>query len=270
MLLNVFDILQFSFPDLLDILMVAGIIFLLFKWIKNSTAVNILMALLLLLLVRVVVNLLNMRMMTAVMNTVLDVGVLALLIIFQPEIRLILTKIGLTGKISGSASNFMAKLFGIKEEQIGDAAVAQITEACRIMSSEKTGALIVIPHKVSLDHIINTGDIINADVSDRLIRNIFFKNSPLHDGAMVVVGSKVVAARCTLPITSRMDIPARFGMRHKAAIGVTEESDADVIVVSEQTGRISFVRNGQVTKIDNINELKLLIGASFGERKEKK
>ena len=127
------------------------------------------------------------------------------------------------------------------------------------MAEDKTGALIVIAHDTPLDDIISTGDRIDAAIHRRLIMNLFFKNSPLHDGAMIISGGRIVAARCTLPITEKTSIPARFGMRHKAAIGITEESDADAIVVSEETGNISFVRGGEVTQINNINELKLLL-----------
>ena len=127
------------------------------------------------------------------------------------------------------------------------------------MAEDKTGALIVIAHDTPLDDIISTGDRIDATIHRRLIMNLFFKNSPLHDGAMIISGGRIVAARCTLPITEKTNIPARFGMRHKAAIGITEESDADAIVVSEETGNISFVRGGEVTPINNINELKLLL-----------
>jgi DNA integrity scanning protein DisA with diadenylate cyclase activity len=115
-----------------------------------------------------------------------------------------------------------------------------------------------------LDEIISSGDEIDAGIHRRLIMNLFFKNSPLHDGAMVIKNGRIAAARCTLPITQKTNIPANFGMRHKAAIGITEESDADVIVVSEETGNISFVKGGAVTKIQNINELKLLLGESLG------
>ena len=133
------------------------------------------------------------------------------------------------------------------------------------MSNQKTGALIVIPHEVNLNHIIETGDKIDALINRRLILNLFFKNSPLHDGAVIISGDRVVAARCTLPITERTDIPASFGMRHKAAIGISEESDADIIVVSEETGNVSFVKEGKVTPIGNMNELKLLLGAAFSQ-----
>ena len=133
------------------------------------------------------------------------------------------------------------------------------------MSEDKTGALIVIAHKNPLEEVINTGDRIDSGIHRRLIMNLFFKNSPLHDGAIVISGDRIAAARCTLPITERTNIPANFGMRHKAAIGITEESDAEAIVVSEETGKISFVKNGKVTPIQNINELKLLLNTSFGE-----
>ena len=142
-------------------------------------------------------------------------------------------------------------------------------EACRQMSETRTGALIVLPHNVSLEHIVETGDRIDGDISRRLIMNLFFKNSPLHDGAMVISGNRIVAARCTLPITSRTDIPANYGMRHRAAIGISEESDADVIVVSEETGGIVFVHAGVITPIGNLNELTLKLGASLSEEEGK-
>jgi DNA integrity scanning protein DisA with diadenylate cyclase activity len=133
------------------------------------------------------------------------------------------------------------------------------------MSEDKTGSLIVIAHNSPLNDIISTGDRIDASIHRRLIMNLFFKNSPLHDGALVISGGKIVAARCTLPITSKTNIPANFGMRHKAAIGITEDTDADAIVVSEETGRISFVKGGTVTPIQNINELKLLLSTALSE-----
>ena len=135
------------------------------------------------------------------------------------------------------------------------------------MSLDKTGALIVIQHETRLDYIIDTGDRIDANINRRLIMNLFFKNSPLHDGAVIINDGRVVAARCTLPITEKTDIPPSFGMRHKAAIGISEETDADVIVVSEETGNISFVKGGQVKRIGNINELKLLLTNSFSDQK---
>ena len=165
-------------------------------------------------------------------------------------------------------NGFLGKIFGNKDKTMGSEAVKEVTEACRTMSEQKTGALIVIPHKSSLDFVIETGDRIDALINKRLIMNIFFKNSPLHDGAMVMSTDHIIAARCTLPITEKTDIPAHYGMRHKAAIGISEVTDADVIVVSEETGRISFVKGGNVTTLGNANELQLLLNNSFAKGQE--
>ena len=157
----------------------------------------------------------------------------------------------------------MTRIFGVKGKTMDGSSVNEITEACLAMAKSRTGALIVLPHKTSLDYIIDTGDKIDAVVNRRLIMNLFFKNSPLHDGAMIIDGNRIVAARCTLPITSSPDLPPSYGMRHKAAVGISEESDADVIVVSEESGHIVFVNGGNVTEISGRNELKLKIGASL-------
>ena len=219
---------------------------------------------------RVVVDALDMRLMSAIMGTVLDVGVVALIVIFQPEIRRFLISFGSRYKMATKGKAFLGRLFGGSDSKMDSTSVNEIAEACKSMSEAKTGALIVLPHADTLEDIIGTGDTINADISRRLIMNLFFKNSPLHDGAVIINGGKIVAARCTLPITERVNIPPSFGMRHKAAIGISEESDADVIVVSEETGRISFVRGGNVTPIKNINELKLLLGSSMEQPDEGK
>ena len=166
---------------------------------------------------------------------------------------------------STKGQKILDRLFkGGKTSNSGGETVNEISEACRHMSEDKTGALIVIAHNAPLEDIISTGDKIDAAIHRRLIMNLFFKNSPLHDGALVIMGGRIAAARCTLPITERINIPAHFGMRHKAAIGITEETDADAIIVSEETGRISFAKQGRVTTIQNINELKLLLSEALG------
>ncbi|MBE6231582.1 MAG: TIGR00159 family protein [Bacteroidales bacterium] len=266
MLLAIFGFLELSLTDILDILLLALIIFIVFRWIKGSSAMSIFVAIISLYLIRVIVSAFNMRMMTVLMETVLDVGVLALIVIFQPEIRKFLIRLGNRYMNSTQGKELFNRIFGRKGSNItmGEE-VNDLTEACRRMSEDKTGALIVIAHSTPLDEIISTGDRIDASIHRRLIMNLFFKNSPLHDGALVISGGRIVAARCTLPITEKTDIPANYGMRHKAAIGITEETDADAVVVSEETGRISFVKGGVVTPIQNINELKLLLGTSLGE-----
>lgn len=268
MLLDIFGFLNISLADILDILMVATIIYFLFRWIKGSSAMNIFVAIIILVIVRVVVSSLNMKLMSSLMKTLFDVGLIALIVIFQPEIRYFLMKLG--GKSSWWRSLLGKLVNDGKKSAVGDRAVMEIAEACRIMGEQKTGALIVIPGQDSLQHIIETGDTLDALVSKRLILNLFFKNSPLHDGAMIIRGERIVASRCTLPITSRTDIPASYGMRHKAAIGMSEESDATIIVVSEETGHISYVKDGHITRIDSTYELKLLLSPTLGKEETAK
>lgn len=268
MVLALFGFLQMSLADVLDILLLAMIIFVAFRWIRGSSAMSIFIAIISLLIIRLIVSAFNMRLMSAIMDMVLDVGVIALIVIFQPEIRKFLIRLGNRYMNSTQGKAIFNKLFGkgVKKSITYGDGVNDLTEACRRMSEDKTGALIVITHSNPLDEIISTGDKIDASLHRRLIMNLFFKNSPLHDGAVVISGGRIVAARCTLPITEKTNIPASYGMRHKAAIGITEETDADAVVVSEESGRISFVRGGVVTPIQNINELKLLLNASMEEQ----
>ena len=267
MALAVFGFLQLSIADILDILLLGLIIFFLFRWIRGSSAMSIFVAIVSLYVIRVLVSAFNMRLMTAIMDMVLDVGMLALIVIFQPEIRKFLIRLGNRYMNSTRGKAILDMITGKvnKKTLASSEAVNHLTEACRRMSEEKTGALIVIAHKNPLEEVISTGDRIDATIHRRLIMNLFFKNSPLHDGALVIASGRIVAVRCTLPITENKNLPANYGMRHKAAIGITEESDAEVVVVSEETGRISFVKGGRVTTIQNINELKLLLTESLGE-----
>ena len=259
--------LELSIADILDIVLLGLIIFILFRWIRGTSAMSIFMAIVSLYMIRVVVGAFNMRLMTAIMDMILDVGVLALIVIFQPEIRKFLIRLGNRYTSNTRGQKLLNRILGrtSKDNVSASEEANEITEACRRMSEDKTGALIVIAHNTPLNDYISTGDRIDARVHRRLLMNLFFKNSPLHDGALIISGNRIVAARCTLPITDKKNIPARFGMRHKAAIGITEETDADVVVVSEETGNISFVKGGVVTPIQNINELKLLLNTSLGE-----
>ena len=259
--LEVFGFLHISITDIIDLMTVAAVCFIVFKWIKGSSAGYIILAIVFIFLLKFVTESLSMRLTASIINAFIDLGLLAIIILFQPEIRHFLMRIGKAERFRNSS--IMRRLFGMKSDSMASESIKEITEACKSMSETKTGALIVFPHKTSLQQIIETGDTIDGLINRRLIMNLFFKNSPLHDGAMIISGNRIVASRCTLPITARTDIPASFGMRHKAAIGVTEETDADVIVVSEETGGISFVRAGKVTHINDIYELKLLLQSAF-------
>ena len=269
--LGIFSFLQFGWADILDIGMVGLLIFFLLRSIRgNSTVMNIVLVLALLVAAQAIASALNMRMMTVLLNALLDVGVLAIIIIFQPEIRHLLNRFAMQTGISRRTGDLFNRLLGIKEEQLGSRSVEELAQAVRAMSAEKTGALIVIQHKSSMDEFMDTGDRFDAEINRRLIMNIFFKNSPLHDGAMILVGNHIAAARCQLPMTNRTDIPAHFGMRHRAAIGLSEDTDADIIVVSEEDGAVRFVRSGEVTEVESMQELRQLLGSAMDTGKEGK
>ena len=249
MYLAILGFLEMSFTDILDILLLAILIFILFKWIRGSSAMSIFVAIVSLYFIRILVSAFGMKFMTTLLDTVLDVGVIAIIIIFQPEIRKFLIKLGNKYMANAKGKGILSRIFG-KDKQVTDNSetVNEIADACNRMAENKTGALIVIAHNAPLDDIISTGDKVDAAIHRRLIMSLFFKNSPLHDGALVIAGNRIAAARCTLPITQRKNIPASYGMRHKAAIGITEETDADVIVVSEETGIISVAYDSTLTR----------------------
>ena len=257
-----FDFINISFIDVLDVLMVGLLIYWLIRVVRGTSAVNIFIGVLLLYVVWIASRALGMKLLSFILGQVLGVGVVALLVIFQPEIRRVLLRI--SSSTTAAQQGVFKKLF--RQSRAGGMApgeLEELTAACRKMSETKTGALIVLRHGSALGDILDTGDEIDARINRRLIENIFFKNSPLHDGAMVITANRILAARCTLPITQRQDIPAHYGMRHRAAIGMSEVSDASVIVVSEETGDISFVSDGQIQTMGSITELRLAIENSF-------
>lgn len=250
--------LHIGIIDVLDILLVAVAIFYVFRLLRGSQAMSIFLAIVALYALKIVSSSLNMKLMSGLLGAVLDVGMLALIVIFQPEIRHFLAQFGGRYRQAGAKSKWLGRLF--KDESGYETAetVNEICKACEEMSEHKVGALIVLEKAQSLKYIEDTGDIIDAKVSKRLILNLFFKNSPLHDGAVIIRGDRITAARCTLPITNQRT-PASFGMRHKAAIGISEVSDARVVVVSEETGGITVMEHGEATSVSSINDLKLLL-----------
>ena len=266
MLLEIFGFLRLSFADIVDILVVAALISVLIRWIRGSSAMNIFIAILMLLAISLLAESLNMRLMSAILKTVLDVGVIALVVIFQPEIRHFLIRLGSRSGLPGKWRSLVNRLLGISETaNIDSETVKEITEACRMMSEDRTGALIVLPGENPLQQIVETGDIIDARVSRRLILNIFFKNSPLHDGAMIISKQRIKAAGCILPVSHDLDIPRELGLRHRAAMGMSQESDAICIVVSEETGRISAAINGNFRLRLSAENLESLLTEEIGK-----
>ncbi|MCF6170064.1 MAG: diadenylate cyclase CdaA [Bacteroidales bacterium] len=229
--------------DILDIFLVAVLLFTLYKMLKGTVAINILLGLVALFLVWKVVAALQMEMLSQILGAFISVGLVALIIIFQPEIRQFLLAVGTTNffRRYGNKFSFLRNYFHERFEFDVDAVVA----ACRRMAEIKEGALIVITRENELGHFVKTGQVVDAAISTALIENIFFKNSPLHDGAMIVTNNRIKAAGCILPVTKKT-VSSRAGLRHRAAIGITERSDAIAIIVSEETGKISYSTRGEI------------------------
>ena len=243
------DFIPFTLIDFIDILLVSLLLYGLYRATKGTNALYILSGIVLIYLAWVVVNALNMELLSTILTQIISVGVIAFLIIFQPEIRRFLQLIGMRQK----EFDFISRMFSSarKKEDIN---TSPIVSACLDMSNSKTGALIVIRQKDDLMFIIENGIALDANISVSLLKNIFFKNAPLHDGAVIIEGRRIVAAKCILPVT-QSDVPKEYGTRHRSAIGVSELTDAVVVVVSEETGAISIAKSGQLKH--NIDPQKL-------------
>ena len=226
--------LNFGIIDVVDIILLSSILFLTFRFLKGRKAGALMFGVALVVLITTVAYALKLDAIYAIFSSILKIGVLALIIVFQPEIRDALEKIG-TGSMSGIMTFGDQK----KKNQLYSRTIDQVCNAVMDLSAKKTGALIVLARTTKLDEISETGITINADVNSFLLRNLFFNNAPLHDGAVVIDESKIVAAGCLLPLTRRTDVDGDLGTRHRAAIGMSETSDAIVIVVSEETGTVS-------------------------------
>lgn len=254
---NKMDFLNFGILDAIDILIVAILMLQVYRMIRGTAALTIFAGVFVFYMVWVVVRVLNMELLSLILGQVIGVGVLALLIVFQQEVRRYLLMLG--NRYAATNNKFISKLFRHKNESansIGDqTTVRELTDACLNMARSKTGALIVVERKSNLDVYSSTGDIVDARLSARIIEAIFFKNSPMHDGAMIIRDTRVYAARCILPSSDNPHISAHLGMRHRAAIGVSEHSDALVIVVSEETGRISVVVSGVISTLHSVDDL---------------
>lgn len=251
--------IKITIVDIIDIFMVAVIMAYLYRLIRGTNATSILAGIVFIYVSWVVARALNMELMSGILGDVVSVGLIALIVIFQSEIRKFLRTIGdrgQAGPLGALTRLLMPRAVRNKTQGSGLAAsVEPLVKACADMSNSFTGALIVIKQDGDLKEIVATGVVVDALVSDSLVKNIFFKNSPLHDGAMIVDGDRIVAAGCVLPST-KSDVPKSFGMRHRAAMGLSEESDAVIITVSEESGRISLAHLGKIRTGLSAAELK--------------
>jgi uncharacterized protein (TIGR00159 family) len=238
--------ISFNLWDALDILIVAVLIYQFYKLTRGTAAISIFIGMLLLYFLWLIVRALDMQLLGSILGQFIGVGVLALIIVFQQEIRRFLIYLGTSGILG--RQGLMKGLSKLSKgmEQSDGLDIDGVVTSCLSMSKTRTGAIILIEGDTGLDFYANTGDAINAAVSSRMLQTIFFKNSPLHDGAVIIGSNQIIAARCVLPVTENDSFPAHLGMRHRAAMGVSETSDALVIVVSEQTGGISTAKEGKL------------------------
>ncbi len=239
--------LEVRWLDVIDVLITAFLLYKVYDLLKGTVAINIFLGIIAIyILWWLCSRVLDMKLLGGILGQFIGVGVLALIIVFQQEVRRFLILLGSKNifKNSRIARRFFIKGFQFDSESKTD--LKPILKACTSMSKTKTGAIMVIERKTDLNFYAETGDVLNADLSKRAIESIFFKNSPLHDGAIIISGNKIKAARCVLPVTDNTELPAQYGMRHRAALGITEQSDAVAIIVSEETGAISVAVDGKI------------------------
>ncbi len=232
--------------DIIDIILVALLFYQLYMLIRGTVAFSITMGIAVIYIFWWIVRVMQMELLSTILGSVLGVGVIALIIVFQQEIRRFLIFIG-SRYVEGNRLS-VEKILNLRLESKPKVKVRSIMKAVMQFSLDKTGALIVIQRRSNLDMYAETGDVLNAETSSRLFVSIFNKTSPLHDGAVIVENDKVKAARVILPVTEKMDLPPEYGLRHRAGLGISEVTDSLVIIVSEETGQISMAENGILQK----------------------
>lgn len=255
--MEIFDTLQFNVVDIIDVILVAILLYYFYKLVKGTVAINIFIGIVIIYLVFKVTQALQMTLFSSILGGFINVGMFALIVVFQQEIRKFLLMVGSSN--IGSRKKIFKQLKFLKTEGLSETNVDGIVDACIKMGSTKTGALIVVERNNNLDFVANSGDAMNIAVTQPIIESIFFKNSPLHDGAVIIANDIIKATRVILPVSNEKSIPQRFGLRHRAAIGITEKTDSLALVVSEETGQISYIKDGQFNMFENTEELKNMI-----------
>ncbi len=246
------DFVHFRIIDFVDIFLVAALLYYFYKLIKGTVAINIFIGIAILYLIWLLTKALQMNLLSELLGKFLGLGVLALIIVFQQEIRRFLLMIGST-KFSPSG-NFMQKL-GFKQLDQQETDVEAIVEAAKKLSKTKTGALMIIKRNSNLDFLKASGDPMNIEINTPILESIFYKNSPLHDGAVIIEGNKITATRTVLPISGEIKLPQTYGLRHRAAVSITQNTDALALVVSEETGKISYLKNGKFVPFKTYDDL---------------
>ena len=247
------DFIDFDIFSIIDIVLVAALLYYVYKLVKNTVAIKILVGILIILIIWKVTQVLQMEMLSSVLGRFFQVGMFGLIVVFQQEIRKFLLMIG-SANITNKNSLFNQFQF-FKQESTSLDHIDVLIKACEKLSKTNTGGLIVLKRGTNLDFVTSTGDQMNIELNQPIVQSIFYKNSPLHDGAMVVDEDRIIATRVILPVSNSRDIPLRFGLRHRAALGITEKTDALALVVSEENGQISYLKDGEFVIFEDIDDL---------------
>lgn len=248
---------DFGIIDFIDIFLVAILLYYVYKLIKGTVAINIFIGIIIIYFIWKLTTFLKMGLLSSIFSGFMEVGIIALIVVFQPEIRKFLLMVGSTN--FRNRGKFLKHLKFLKTEEQIQTNVEEIISACQKMASTRTGALIVLERNNNLDFLTGSGDAMTIAVTQPIIESIFFKNSPLHDGAIIISNNIIKATRVILPVSSDRNIPQRFGLRHRAALGITEKTDALAITVSEETGQISYIKNGEFAMFKDNDELIAMI-----------
>jgi uncharacterized protein (TIGR00159 family) len=257
------DFLNITWINAIDIALVAILIYYIYSLIRNTLAVNLVLGMVIIVLVYYIVKGLHMELLEAIINKFMSVGILALVIIFQPEIRRFLLHLGKSTFLQKNKA-WWGYLFGSKSaEQNNLLRIKPIIDACKSMKKSRTGALMVFVKYYDDEFFTNSCEVIDSKISKRLLESIFQKHSPLHDGAVVISENKIKSASCILPLTDNNKLPAQFGLRHRAGIGVSEATDAVAVIISEETGEIAYAKQGRVRMNVSFGELEKLLNKDF-------
>lgn len=252
--METFNFLDLRILDFIDILLVAILLYYIYKLVKGSAAINIFIGIVIVYLAWKFTQVLQMEMLSSILGQFIGAGMFALIVVFQQEIRKFLLMVGSTN--FGSKRRLIKHLRFLRDDDKEVTTdISAIIRACESMGKTSTGALIVIRRSTNLDFVKNSGDTMDIELNQPILESIFYKNSTLHDGALVIEENKITATRVILPVSNDRTIPLRFGLRHRAAVGITEKTDALALVVSEETGQTSYIKNGSFEMYDSYEEL---------------
>ena len=251
-----------DFVDVIDIILVAILLYYVYKLVKGTAAINILIGIIIIYLIWKLTDILEMNILSNLLGQFISVGVFALIVVFQQEIRKFLLMLGSNNLTNNKLYFKYINIFKPSRE-INQMNIDEFLKSCQKLVKSKTGALFIIERNNSLDFIKNTGDNLYLEISSPIIESIFFKNSPLHDGAVIIDGNFITAARVILPVSENKNINSRLGLRHRAAFGITEKTIAIAIVISEENGKITFIKNGEIFAYKDNENLKTMIEAEL-------